>query len=106
MTAKKPRLVTKYKTDDGAELFEFKCPYPTGCGVNATDPEATPYRSFNWADRESAVIRGKQHIAEHESTEDPNRDNELSPEVHEFRVGRGLAATNNRPTITAEDWEA
>jgi hypothetical protein len=101
---KKVKLVTSYKNDDGATMYEFRCPYPTGCGENALDPEATPYRAFNLAEREWAVARGKQHLAEHESTADPNRDNELTPEMHEFRVALGIAAAA-APTVNPDDWE-
>lgn len=92
MTAKKQRLVTKQ--DDGSGLYEFNCPYPTGCGADPNDPDQR-YRAFNY-DRESAAARGKQHLAEHET-------GEPVPEAHEFRVGRGLAAPV--PSVDSENWE-
>ena len=92
MTPKKTRLVTEQ--DDGSGLFEFNCPYPTGCGEDPNNPEAR-YRAFNY-DRDSAVARGKQHIAEHEA-------GEVMPETHEFRIARGITAAP--PTVNPEDWE-
>lgn len=102
MAEKKVKLVTSYKTDDGQKMYEFNCPHPFGCGVDPLDPEKR-FRSFNWADEESARIRGKQHLNEHETGADPNRETEVMPELHEFRVGRGLSTAV--PTTNPDDWE-
>lgn len=99
---KKVQLVTSYKNDDGDTMYQFICPHPVGCGLDPLDPEKR-HRSFNWADRESAVARGRQHLAEHETGADPDRDTEVSPELHDFRVARGL--TNPTGTTNPDDWE-
>jgi hypothetical protein len=92
------KLITERKEGDST-FYDFRCPHPTGCGVNAADPDADPFSSVGWLDREHAVARGKQHIAEHDNPGEP------MPELHEFRVGLGITADTAGAKVRPEDWE-
>lgn len=92
----KLKLVTERKLDGGEKVYDFRCPYPTGCGETGDD---TPgFSSVGWADRKHAVDRGKTHIHEHET-------GEPMPELHEFRVARGLTQASAGQAVTPDDWE-
>lgn len=61
------------------KVFDFKCPYPTGClGDNGES-----FGSYGWNQRQHAEARGRQHIEEHET-------GKAMPELDEFRAEHGL----------------
>lgn len=66
--------------EDGAEVWDFVCPYPSGCGNAAT---GQPFSSTGWPDRTHAYERGRQHIAEHNGEG-------VTPDLNTFRQARGL----------------
>jgi hypothetical protein len=90
----KVQLVTERTSQDGV-VYDFRCPYPKGCGATASGGD--PFSSTGWADRQHAVDRGKQHVAEHEGTP--------MPSLHEFRVARGLTADTAGSAVKPDDWE-
>ena len=96
------KVITEREEKDAAgntvTYYDFRCPYRLGCGEDAADPEATPFFSAGWLDREHAVARGKQHIAEHES-------GEPMPELHDFRTERGLTQQSAGQDALPADWE-
>lgn len=89
----KTKAVQSRKTDDGT-VYDFTCPYPTGCGADTNDPEAT-FTSVGWADKEHARARAEQHMAEHK-TGTPMQDQV------EFEVERGLRP-KPVPTFNPDD---
>lgn len=98
----KRSLITERQEKDATgktvTYYDFRCPYPLGCGANATDPEATPFYSAGWLDREHAVARGRQHLAEHDG-------GEPMPELHQFRIENGLTQESAGQSVTPDDWE-
>jgi hypothetical protein len=89
----KVKVVTSRKTDADT-VYDFRCPYPAGCGV----PGGDSFASTGWAQRKDAVDRGKQHIAEHEQ-------GEPMQELHAFRVDRGLTPNAAGEAARPPDWE-
>lgn len=94
----KVQLITERKDGDGT-FYDFRCPYPYGCGVGPGDAAAEPFTSIGWAERDHAVARGKQHIAEHEDPGDP------MPELDQFRVSHGITEDTAGQKVRPEDWE-
>jgi hypothetical protein len=90
----KTQVVTKREAD-GATVYDFQCPYPTGCGNDTADPESR-FTSLGWADREHARERARQHIAEHQGED-------ITQDLHTFRVERGI--TTPPPTPNPDDWD-
>ncbi len=68
-------------TETDLKVFDFRCPYPDGCGEPGNAEK--PFISAGWAERKHAVERGRQHIAEHET-------GKPMPELAEFWAEQGL----------------
>lgn len=73
---------------DGKELWDFKCPYPTGCG---------PFSSADWPNRQHAVDRGMEHLREHAGEG-------AMTDLNSFRQARGIIP--NQPPTPAEAMKA
>jgi len=94
MAQKKIKTVTSRKTDAGT-VYDFTCPFPTGCGLDANDPDSR-FTTSDWANRADAAERGKQHVAEH-------TDGTPMPSLDEFRKARGLTAETAVPAAPNPD---
>jgi hypothetical protein len=90
----KVQLITERETAEG-RVFDFRCPYPSGCGV----PGGDPFTSTGWANRGLAVSRGKQHVHEHEHPDEPMQELEV------FRAEQGVSQTTAGEAVRPEDWE-
>ena len=87
------KVVTPRKDEEtGREVFDFRCPYPSGC-----DADGSPFRSLGWFREEDARERGKQHIQEHES-------GEAMPELSDFLKERGLVPETAGSPQIPPDW--
>jgi hypothetical protein len=85
VTAKKLKVVTDRDDPTVGKVWDFTCPYPTGCG----GPEG-PFASTGWFDRQHAVDRAKEHLDEHEGKGPMSS-------LDEFRAARGLTAATAGP---------
>ena len=89
------KVVTKRNTSD-APVYDFRCPYPVGCGDVNGDPESR-FMSTNWPTAELAAERGQQHIDEHET-------GEPMPDLNAFRSAKGLIDENAGQPVQPDDW--
>lgn len=90
-SSSKVKVVTP-RDADGTQVWDFRCPYPFGCGQDE------PFSSVGWATRDLAAKRARQHIDEHET-------GEPMQELHAFRVDQGLTPDSAGETTRAVDWE-
>ena len=90
------QVVTE-RTDEGRTVYDFRCPYPVGCGTPDTGDDHVPFNSTGWNRRDDAVERGKQHIREHET-------GEPMPELGYYRAARGLTQANAGEALKPPEW--
>ncbi len=92
----KVQLITSRQTDEGT-VYDFRCPYPTGCGEDGPDGH-TPFNSTGWMHRDHAAARGKQHVAEH-------LDGVPMQDLDSFRSDWGLTEASAGAAVKPDDWE-